>query len=363
MKRVGKNWLVAIVFLLVSVTVFAGCSDGSAAGDEKGFVDISMPTKSAERWIADGDNMVKQLEEKGYKTDLQYGEDKVENQVAQIENMITKGVDTLVIASIDGSALTDVLEKAHQADIKVIAYDRLLMNSEYVDYYATFDNFGVGVLQASYIEDKLGLKDGAGPFTIELFGGSPDDNNALINYNGVMSILQPYIDSKQLNVSSGQTKFNQIATLRWDGSTAQARMDNLLSANYTDEQLDAVLSPYDPISLGIISSLKGVGYGSADKPLPVITGQDATIAGVKSIIAGEQTQTIFKDTRVLADNTVEMIEAINNDKEVPVNDEETYDNGVKVIPTYLANPVSVDKENYKQELIDTEYYSESDLGQ
>ena len=363
MKRVGKNWLVAIVFLLVSVTVFAGCSDGSAAGDEKGFVGISMPTKSAERWIADGDNMVKQLEEKGYKTDLQYGEDKVENQVAQIENMITKGVDTLVIASIDGSALTDVLEKAHQADIKVIAYDRLLMNSEYVDYYATFDNFGVGVLQASYIEDKLGLKDGAGPFTIELFGGSPDDNNALINYNGVMSILQPYIDSKQLNVSSGQTKFNQIATLRWDGSTAQARMDNLLSANYTDEQLDAVLSPYDPISLGIISSLKGVGYGSADKPLPVITGQDATIAGVKSIIAGEQTQTIFKDTRVLADNTVEMIEAINNDKEVPVNDEEPYDNGVKVIPTYLANPVSVDKENYKQELIDTEYYSESDLGQ
>ncbi|PJK26014.1 sugar ABC transporter substrate-binding protein [Enterococcus mundtii] len=363
MKRVGKNWLVAIVFLLMSVTVFAGCSNGSAAGDEKGFVGISMPTKSAERWIADGDNMVKQLEEKGYKTDLQYGEDKVENQVAQIENMITKGVDTLVIASIDGSALTDVLEKAHQADIKVIAYDRLLMNSKYVDYYATFDNFGVGVLQASYIEDKLDLKDGAGPFTIELFGGSPDDNNALINYNGVMSILQPYIDSKQLNVSSGQTKFNQIATLRWDGSTAQARMDNLLSANYTDDQLDAVLSPYDPISLGIISSLKGVGYGSADKPLPVITGQDATIAGVKSIIAGEQTQTIFKDTRVLADNTVEMIEAINNDKEVPVNDEETYDNGVKVIPTYLANPVSVDKENYKQELIDTEYYSESDLGQ
>lgn len=363
MKRVGKNWLVAIVFLLMSVTVFAGCSNGSAAGDEKGFVGISMPTKSAERWIADGDNMVKQLEEKGYKTDLQYGEDKVENQVAQIENMITKGVDTLVIASIDGSALTDVLEKAHQADIKVIAYDRLLMNSEYVDYYATFDNFGVGVLQASYIEDKLDLKDGAGPFTFELFGGSPDDNNALINYNGVMSILQPYIDSKQLNVSSGQTKFNQIATLRWDGSTAQARMDNLLSANYTDDQLDAVLSPYDPISLGIISSLKGVGYGSADKPLPVITGQDATIAGVKSIIAGEQTQTIFKDTRVLADNTVEMIEAINNDKEVPVNDEETYDNGVKVIPTYLANPVSVDKENYKQELIDTEYYSESDLGQ
>ncbi len=303
------------------------------------------------------------MKKKGYKTDLQYGEDKVENQVAQIENMITKGVDTLVIASIDGSALTDVLEKAHQSDIKVIAYDRLLMNSKYVDYYATFDNFGVGVLQASYIEEKLGLKDGKGPYNIELFGGSPDDNNALINYNGVMSVFKPYFDSKQLTVPSGQTKFNQIATLRWDGSTAQSRMDNLLSANYTDKKLDAVLSPYDPISLGIISSLKGVGYGSADKPLPVITGQDATIAGVKSIIAGDQTETIFKDTRVLADNTVEMIEAIHDDKKVPVNDEETYDNGEKVVPTYLAKPVSVDKENYKQELIDTKYYTEKDLSE
>ena len=318
--------LVVLASTLLVGGLLAACGNGSDSGangdGDKGFVGIAMPTKSAERWIADGDNMVEELEKLGYKTDLQYGEDKVENQVAQIENMITKGVDTLVIASIDGSALTDVLEKAHNEDITVIAYDRLLMNSEYVDYYATFDNFGVGVLQASYIEDKLGLKDGEGPFNIELFGGSPDDNNALINYNGVLSVFQQYFDSGQLVVPSGQTNFNQIATLRWDGSTAQARMDNLLSANYTDQTLDAVLSPYDPISLGIISSLKGVGYGSSDKPLPVITGQDATVAGVKSIIAGEQTQTIFKDTRVLAKNTIEMIEAITNGEEVPVNDTE-----------------------------------------
>ena len=348
--------------LLLSGLALVGCgkSDDSASGD-KGYVGIAMPTKSAERWIADGNNMVDELKKLGYKTDLQYGEDKVENQVAQIENMITKGVDTLVIASIDGSALTDVLDKASKEDIKVIAYDRLLMNSEHVDYYATFDNFGVGVLQANYIEDKLGLKEGEGPFNMELFGGSPDDNNALINYNGVMSVLQPYLDNGKLVVPSNQTKFNQIATLRWDGSTAQSRMDNLLSANYTDKNIDAVLSPYDPISLGIISSLKGVGYGSSDKPLPIITGQDATVSGVKSIIAGEQTQTIFKDTRILAKNTIEMIEAINSDKEVPVNDTETYDNGVKVVPTYLATPVSVDKDNYKAELIDTGYYKESDL--
>lgn len=362
MKK-GKKLLVVAAIALMGVGLSAcGSSDGGgSSGGDKAFVGISMPTKSAERWIADGNNMVEALEEKGYKTDLQYGEDKVENQVAQIENMITKGVDILVIASIDGSALTDVLDKANNEGIKVIAYDRLLMNSDYVDYYATFDNFGVGVLQASYIEEKLGLKDGEGPFNIELFGGSPDDNNALINFNGVMSIFQAYMDSGQLVVPSGQTNFNQIATLRWDGSTAQARMDNLLSANYTNETLDAVLSPYDPISLGIIASLKGIGCGSSEKPLPVITGQDATIAGVKSIIAGEQTQTIFKDTRILADNTIEMIEAIVDEKEVPVNDTETYDNGVKVVPTYLANPVSVDKENYQAELIDTDYYQESDL--
>ncbi|MBP1042741.1 sugar-binding protein [Vagococcus sp. BWB3-3] len=353
----------ALVLTLGLGLVLTACSGGGGGskGDSKGYIGIAMPTKSAERWIGDGNNMVEELEKLGYKTDLQYGEDKVENQVAQIENMITKGVDIIVIASIDGSALTDVLDKAHKEDIKIIAYDRLLMNSPYVDYYSTFDNFGVGVLQASYIEEKLDLKGGKGPFNIELFGGSPDDNNALINYNGVMSVFQPYIDSKQLVIPSGQTNFNQIATLRWDGSTAQARMDNLLSANYSDKKLDAVLSPYDPISLGIISSLKGVGYGSDDKPLPVTTGQDATVAGIKSIIAGEQTQTIFKDTRVLAKNTIEMIEAILNEKEVPVNDTETYDNGEKVVPTNLANPVSVDKENYQAELIETDYYSEADL--
>ena len=355
-----KSFLTAA--MLLSAVALGACGDGEVSTGDAGYVGIAMPTKSMERWISDGNNMVTELEKLGYKTDLQYGEDKVENQVSQIENMITKGVDLLVIAPIDGSALTDVLEKAANEGIEVIAYDRLLMNSENVDYYATFDNFGVGVLQASYIEDALNLSEGEGPYNIELFSGSPDDNNALINYDGVMSVFQQYLDSGQLVVRSGQTKFSQIATLRWDGSTAQGRMDNLLSANYTDTLLDAVLSPNDTISLGIISSLKGVGYGSADKPMPVITGQDADQAGVKSIIAGEQTQTVFKDTRVLAQNTIEIIEAIFNEEEVPVNDTETYDNGVKVVPTYLANPVSVDKENYQAELIDTEYYSEKDLG-
>ncbi|WP_041556994.1 multiple monosaccharide ABC transporter substrate-binding protein [Carnobacterium sp. 17-4] len=360
MKNMKK--IVLTLVGLLSVFLLAACGS-SEADDSKAYIGISMPTQSAERWIDDGNNMVTKLEELGYKTDLQYAEDVVGNQVSQIENMITKGVDVLVIASVDGSALTDVLQKAKDEGIEVIAYDRLLMNSENVDYYATFDNFGVGVIGASYIEEALGLKDGEGPFNVELFGGSPDDNNAVINFDGVMSVFKPYLDNGQLVVPSGQTKFNQIATLRWDGSTAQSRMDNLLSANYTDKTLDAVLSPYDPISLGIISSLKGVGYGSDELSLPVITGQDANLPAIKSMVAGEQSQTIFKDTRELASVTIEMIEAIVNDEEVEVNDTETYDNGTKVVPTFMVEPVSVDIENYQEALIDSDYYTEAEINE
>jgi len=220
----------------------------------------------------------------------------------------------------------------------------------------------VGVQQASYIEEKLGLKEGKGPFNIELFGGSPDDNNAYFFYDGAMSVLQPYIDSGKLVVRSGQTKMEQIATLRWDGATAQARMDNLLSAHYTTENIDAVLSPYDGISIGILSSLKGVGYGSGSKPMPIVTGQDAELASVKSILAGEQTQTVFKDTRELAKKAVSMVQSILEGTEAEVNDTKTYDNGVKVVPSYLLEPVSVDKENVEQALVDTGYYSKEDLG-
>ncbi len=197
---------------------------------DKGSVGISMPTKSSARWIADGDNMVKYFQEKGFTTDLQYAEDDIPNQLAQIENMITKGVNVLVIAAIDGTTLSDALQQAADKGVKVIAYDRLIRDSGNVDYYATFDNFQVGVLQAQSIESELGLKDGKGPFNIELFGGSPDDNNAFFFYNGAMSVLQPYIDSGKLVVQSGQTGMDKVGTLRWDGAVAQARMDNLLSA-------------------------------------------------------------------------------------------------------------------------------------
>ncbi|WP_248927004.1 multiple monosaccharide ABC transporter substrate-binding protein [Paenibacillus hamazuiensis] len=331
-------------------------SDGKKVG-------ISMPTKSSERWVSDGSNMVKEFEKLGYKTDLQYAEDVIENQVSQIENMITKGANVLVIAPIDGESLTDVLKKAAAAKIPVIAYDRLIKKTENVSYYATFDNFKVGVLQASYIEKALGLKDGKGPFNIELFAGSPDDNNAYFFFDGAMSVLKPYIDSGKLVVRSKQTKMEQVATLRWDGATAQARMDNLLSANYAKDKVDAVLSPYDGISIGILSSLKGVGYGKdPSKPLPVITGQDAELASVKSIIAGEQTQTVFKDTRELAKKAVQMADSVLKGQKAEVNDEKTYNNGVKVVPSYLLEPVSVDKSNYEQVLVGSGYYKKEQLG-
>ncbi|MFE1233615.1 multiple monosaccharide ABC transporter substrate-binding protein [Streptomyces sp. NPDC058745] len=314
-----------------------------------GTIGLAMPTKSSERWIADGENMAKQFREAGYDTDLQYGDDKVENQIAQIENMITKGRRLLVIAAIDGSALTEVLQRAHDAGIPVISYDRLIMGTPNVDYYASFDNERVGELEARYIVERLGLgspaKGGGKPYDIELFAGSPDDNNTRYFWSGAVKVLQPYLDSGQLVVRSGQTRMNQATTLRWDGGTAQKRMDDLISKNYGEESVDAVLSPYDGISIGIISALKSAGYGTPDRPLPVVTGQDAELASVKSIIRGEQTQTVFKDTRKLAARAVAMGDAVLNGRKPEVNNVKDYDNGRKTVPSYLLDPVSIDRTN------------------
>ncbi|MDF2826901.1 MAG: chvE [Mycobacterium sp.] len=355
---------VAGALAVVAALTSAGCgrsttteATGGGDGERTGTVGISMPTKSSERWVADGNNMAEQFTALGYQTDLQYGDDVVQNQVSQIENMITKGVKALVIAPIDGSSLTDILQRAADAKIPVVSYDRLIRGTANVDYYATFDNFKVGVLQASYITDKLGLASGKGPFNIELFAGSPDDNNATFFFNGAMSVLQPFIDSGKLVVKSGQTTFDQVATLRWDGGLAQSRMDNLLSKAYTSGRVDAVLSPYDGMSLGIISALKSAGYGTPDKPLPIVTGQDAELASVKSIIAGEQTQTVFKDTRELAKSAVQMADSLLTGGTPEVNDTTTYENGVKVVPAFLLEPVSVDETNYQKVLVDSGYYT------
>ena len=332
-----------------------------ASAQDKGTVGISMPTKSSARWIDDGNNMVKIAKERGYKTDLQYADDDIPNQLAQIENMITKGVKVLVIAAIDGTTLSDALQKAADKGVKVIAYDRLIKGSKNVDYYATFDNFQVGVIQAQSLEKALNLKGGKGPFNIELFGGSPDDNNAFFFYDGAMSILKPYIDSGKLVVRSKQMGMEKVGTLRWDGAVAQARMDNLLSAHYTSGRVDAVLSPYDGLSIGILSSLKGVGYGTPKQPFPFVSGQDAEVASVKSMLRNEQYSTVFKDTRELAKVTMNMVDAMASGKKPEINDTKTYNNGIKIVPSYLLKPVSVDITNWKKILIDSGYYKESQI--
>ncbi|MBP6654749.1 MAG: sugar-binding protein [Propionivibrio sp.] len=332
-----------------------------AQAQGKGMVGVSMPTKSSARWIDDGNNMVKYLKEAGYAAELQYADDDIPNQLAQIENLVTKGAKVLVIAAIDGSTLSDVLQKAADKGVKVISYDRLITKTPNVDYYATFNNFEVGVLQAGTLVDALKLKEGKGPFNIELFGGSPDDTNAFYFYDGAMSVLKPYIDSGKLVVRSKQMGMDKVGTLRWDGAVAQARMDNLLSAFYGKDKIHAVLSPYDGLSIGILSSLKGVGYCTAEQPCPFVSGQDAEVPSVKSIIKGEQYSTIFKDTRELAKVTVKMVDAVMTGSKPEINDTKTYNNLVKVVPSYLLKPVAVDKTNYKAILVDSGYISADKL--
>ncbi|MEE7504349.1 multiple monosaccharide ABC transporter substrate-binding protein [Methylobacterium sp. C33D] len=342
---------------ILSLSLFGASAVTSAQAASGDPIGVAMPTKSSQRWIDDGNNIVRLLKAKGYRPDLQYADDDIPTQLAQIENMLTTGVKILVIASIDGTTLSDVLSKARERGVRVIAYDRLIRGTPNVDYYATFDNYKVGVQQATSIVDALGLRDGKGPFNIELFGGSPDDNNAYFFYDGALSVLKPFIDAKKLVVRSGQFGMDKVSTLRWDPATAQARMDNLLSAYYGNAHLDAVLSPYDGISTAILSSVKSVGYGSGGVKLPVVSGQDAELQSVKSIIAGEQTATVFKDTRDLAKVTVAMIDAIEAGREPEVNDAKTYDNGRKVVPSYLLTPVIVTKANWKPALVDTGYYT------
>ena len=350
-----------IISALATLAVGVSLMAAPAVAEEKGMVGIAMPTKSSTRWISDGESMVKEFQARGYATDLQFAEDDIPNQLAQIENMVTKGAKVLIIAAIDGTTLSDVLQQAHDSGAKVFAYDRLIRNSGNVDYYATFDNFKVGVLQAESL--VKGLKErfpNVKPWNVELFGGSPDDNNAFFFYDGAMSVIQPLIDSGDIVIPSGQMGMETVGTLRWDGAVAQARMDNLLSANYTDKKVHGVLAPYDGLSRGIISSLKGVGYEPGAE-MPIVTGQDAEVPSVKAMMAGEQYSTIFKDTRDLAKKTADMVDAVMQGKEPEVNDTKTYENGVKVVPSNLLVPYTVGKDDIQKLLVDSGYIKADDL--
>lgn len=323
-------------------------------------IGVAMPTKDLQRWNQDGANMKAELEAAGYEVDLQYANNEIATQVSQIENMITGKCDALVIASIDGSSLGTVLSKAKEENIPVIAYDRLIMATDAVSYYATFDNYMVGTIQGEFLRDALDLNNVSGPFNIELFTGSSDDNNARFFFGGAIDVLQPFIDSGKLVVVSGQTKFEEVATPNWSTEESQKRMENIIAANYASgAKLDAVLSSNDSVANGITNALLSGGYTAEN--FPILTGQDCDITSVKNIVAGTQSMSIFKDTRTLATQVVYMVDSLMQGSEVAVNDTGTYDNGTGVIPTLLCKPVFADKTNYQELLISTGYYTEDQL--
>jgi putative multiple sugar transport system substrate-binding protein len=309
------------------------------------------------RWVYDGLGMMRALDKLGYSSDLQYANDNVALQVGQIEAMLQKNAKVLVIAAVDGSSLTGVLDRAGKQGVKVVAYDRLIRGTAYVDSYATFDNFQVGVLQAQDIESRLQLKGNTSRhFHIELFAGSADDNNTRFFFDGAMSVLLPYIQSGVLTVGSGKTALNDVTTAHWSGALAKARMQAMLGSVYAKKRVDAVLSPYDGISIEILNALKGAGYGQPAQPWPVVTGQDAELASVRSIQREEQSSTVFKDTRELARFTASMVDDIVSGRKPAINDEKTYHNGVKIVPSTLLKPVRVDRANWRAVLLDSGYY-------
>jgi putative multiple sugar transport system substrate-binding protein len=348
----------------------AGGGTDTAAQQPKDLtIGVSMPTQTSERWIADGKAVKEKLEAKGYKVDLQYANDDIPTQSQQVDQMITRGANVLVIAAIDGTALSSQLQAAADKKIPVIAYDRLIRGSQNVNFYVSFDNYKVGVAQAKALLRGLGLEnaDGSkgtktGPFNIEVFAGSLDDNNAHFFFNGAMDTLKPYLDNGSLVVKSKQTKIEQVATLRWLQETAQKRMEDLLTSSYNDgSKVAGVLSPYDGISRGIITALQNAGYGPAAKPMPVVTGQDAEIASVKLINDGVQSSTIFKDTRLLAEQAVNASVAFLEKKEPEANDTKSYNNGVKIVPSYLLPVQTVFKADITKELVDSGYYTAAEV--
>ena len=360
MKKIG----VVLLMLLVAMSgLFAGGAKESSASGQL-TVGVCMPTQSSERWINDAANMKKQLEALGYKVDVQFAEDDVQAQVSQVENLVAKKVDCLVVAAVDSSALVNALAQAKESGIPVIAYDRLLMDTDAVSYYATFDNKGVGTKIAEYIETTKKLKTAKAEgrsYTIEFFMGSPDDNNALFLYNGVMEVLKPYLDNGVLVSKSGRTSFNDTCILRWSQETAQQWAENYLSAFYATEKLDIACTAFDGFAYGLRSALEGAGY-TLGSDWPLVTGQDAELMATKNIISGYQTMSIYKDTRLLAGKAVSMVEAVLKGAQPEINDTTQYNNNKLVVPSYLCEPIAVDKTNFKQIIVDGGYYTAAQLG-
>jgi len=371
--------LLVVLFSVLMVLCLTACGSKKTETTEttttetsSGLVGVSMPTKDLQRWNQDGDNMKTLLEAAGYQVDLQYASNDIQTQVSQIENMIANGCKVLVIAAVDGDSLGTVLAQAKEKSIPVIAYDRLIMNSDAVSYYATFDNWLVGVKQGQYIEEKLDLKNAKAngkTYNIEYITGDPGDNNINFFFDGAMSILQPYVDegvlvtpSKQVATLKADGSYDKavVATANWATDAAQSRFENILASYYSDgTKLDAVLASNDSTANGVENALDAAGF-TVDN-YPVITGQDCDKAILKNLIAGKQGMSVFKDTRTLAAKVVSMVDSIMKGTTPEINDDKTYDNGTGVIKSYLCEPVVCTKDNYKEVLIDSGYYTEADI--
>ena len=327
-------------------------------------VGIAMPTKSLERWNRDGEYLKAQFEAAGYTVELKYSDNDTNQQNNDIQGMIADKVDLLLIAAIDGNTLSQTLADAKDAGISVIAYDRLIMNTDAVSYYVSFDNYTVGKLQGEFVRDQLKLDSEAGPFNIEFTAGDPADNNAGYFFNGAYDVLKEYIDAGKLNIPSGKVKFEQVATDKWSTDTALENMQNTLASYYSkDEQLDVALCSNDSTALGVAQAISSDYSG---KNTPIVTGQDGDIANLKNIVDGKQSMTVYKNVSDEAGVTLEVSKAILSGQTPDAGlvssftaeatyDTESYDNGVKVVPSYLLVPYVITKDNLDV-LVDTGLY-------
>jgi len=376
--------VIALVLALSLALVLVACGTSAPAASEEpstpaessepvaegGKIGIAMPTKSLERWNRDGSFLQKEFEDRGYEVELVYSDNNVDKQVSDIENLIADKVDILVIAAIDGEALSTVLQTAADGSIPVISYDRLIMNTDAIAYYVSFDNYTVGTLQGQYVIDTLGLdvNDTSKTYNIEFTAGDPADNNAGFFFNGAFDTLKPYIDAGILKIPSGQMKFEEVATASWKTENALNRMQNILASYYADgTQLDIALCSNDSTALGVTQAI-GSDYKGSNTV--IITGQDGDEANLANLVDGKQSMTVYKAVANEAVVTVDLAIAILKGETPDAGlitsagwtfectyDTESYNNKKKAVPSYLLVPLIVTKDNLQKELVDTGYYT------
>lgn len=357
--------LFALTLVMMMVLSFACVGSAEELRGEGKTIGICLTSQALARTVLDSIYLTEDLEAMGYSVDIVYSEQDAAVQATQFETFVSRGVDGIIISPSDGTALSNAVEVAAENDVPVMVYDALIMNSEYVKYYATDDLYAVGATQGGYIVEALGLADGNGPFNLEIFSGSMTDNNATYFFDGAMDQLNPYIENGQLVVRSGQVDRNSTGTEKWSATVAQTRADALLSTYYSDgEHLDAVLTQNDDLATGVIAACKSAGYGTESNPLPITTGQDCNVSAIISIINGEQTSTVFKNIKELAEAASIGIDNLVHGEEPNWDPEMVgiYNNNVVDVETYQVRPLLLTKDNWYELIVESGFYTADDLG-